>query len=154
MKLFEIDEQIRDCVDWDTGEILDIDRLNQLQLERTNKISGVALWIKELAYEAGAMDQEIKNLQARKKSAENKVESLKKWLAIACEGKKWEDEKSKVSFRNTTAVEIDDEDKIDKKYKVEKLSYTISKTAIREAIEAGETVAGAHIQSNISCTVK
>ena len=50
MKLYEIDEQILNCIDAETGEIIDADMLNALQMERDAKIEGVALWIKDLNY--------------------------------------------------------------------------------------------------------
>ena len=51
MKLYEIDEQILNCIDAETGEIIDADMLNALQMERDAKIEGVALWIKDLKAE-------------------------------------------------------------------------------------------------------
>jgi hypothetical protein len=34
MKLYEIDNAIMDCVDMETGEIIDVERLSALQMER------------------------------------------------------------------------------------------------------------------------
>ena len=48
MRLYEIDEAILSCIDTDTGEILDADKLNALQIEREEKLENVALWIKKL----------------------------------------------------------------------------------------------------------
>ena len=47
MKLYEIDNAILECIDMETGEIIDIDKLNELELERESKIEGVAGWIKD-----------------------------------------------------------------------------------------------------------
>lgn len=40
--LYEIDAGILACIDQETGEILDVERLDALQMERRTKIEGVA----------------------------------------------------------------------------------------------------------------
>ena len=37
MKLYEINEEILNCVDEETGEITDFERFNNLQIERDEK---------------------------------------------------------------------------------------------------------------------
>ena len=51
MKLYEIDNAIYECVNED-GEVIDPEKLEELQMERDKKIEGIACWIKELAAEA------------------------------------------------------------------------------------------------------
>ena len=58
MKLYEIDQAIMDCIDMETGEIVNEELLNDLQMERDAKIENVALWIKELKAEAEALKAE------------------------------------------------------------------------------------------------
>lgn len=41
MNLYEIDEAIMDCVDMETGEIIDSDKLAELQIARDDKVEGV-----------------------------------------------------------------------------------------------------------------
>ena len=48
MKLYEIDEAILNCIDTETGEIIDADQLDKLTMERDTKIENVACWIKDL----------------------------------------------------------------------------------------------------------
>lgn len=35
MKLYEIEQAIMDCIDMETGEIIDAEKLDQLQMERS-----------------------------------------------------------------------------------------------------------------------
>ena len=42
MKLYEIDEAILNCIDTETGEIIDADQLDKLTMERDTKIENVA----------------------------------------------------------------------------------------------------------------
>lgn len=48
MRLYEIEQAIMDCIDEETGEIIDLERLNQLMMDKQKKIEGVALWVKNL----------------------------------------------------------------------------------------------------------
>ena len=78
--LYEIDAAILAAVDQETGEILDTEKLDALQMERERKLEGVALWIKDLKAEATAVKEEADKLTARKKALDNKIESIKTWL--------------------------------------------------------------------------
>ena len=75
MNLYEIDNAILNCVDMETGEIIDMGKLNALQMERAQKIENIGCWIKNLLSDADALDKEKKNLAARQKAAENKAAS-------------------------------------------------------------------------------
>lgn len=106
MTLYEIDRQILECLDLETGEITDAERLDALQIERDIKLENTALYIKNLLAEAEAIKAEEKNLAERRKAKENKVESLKKYLADALAGGKFESAKVNISFRKSEAIEI------------------------------------------------
>ena len=153
MTIYEIDNAILECIDMETGEIIDIDKLNKLELERESKIEGVACWIKDLKAEAEALKNEKQALAERQKVAENKMESLKKYLAYALDGKAFKTTRASVSFRKSQAVEIADIYKLDENY----LRYKepeADKTAIKEALKAGKEVAGATLVENTSVIIK
>ena len=86
--LYDIDQEILDCVDMETGEILDSGKLTALQMERDRKLEGVALWVKDLNAEAEAVKAEADKLTARKRALDNKIAGLKMWLMIALDGEK------------------------------------------------------------------
>lgn len=159
MKLYEIDNAILDCIDLETGEIIDIDKLNELQIERDAKIENVTLWIKDLKAEAEAIKAEKQKLAERQKSAENKAESLKKWLAYALGGEKFKTAKCSVSFRNTETVEVTAEglENLMRGGNDELLTYKApepNKTAIKQAIKDGLNVAGVQLVQNVSTIIK
>lgn len=116
MKLYEIDQAIMDCIDMETGEIINEELLNDLQMERDAKIENVALWIKQLKAEAEALKAEKMAFAERQKVAENKVESLKKWLAYALNGEKFKTVRASVTFRTSDKVEVADIYKLDESY--------------------------------------
>ena len=84
---------------------------------------------------------------------ENKANSLKKYLAYALDGKAFKTTRASVTFRKSQAVEIADIYKLDENY----LRYKepeADKTAIKEALKAGKTVAGATLVENTSVIIK
>ena len=158
MKLYEIDNAILDCIDTETGEVIDIDKLNELHIERDAKIENVACWIKDLKAEAEAIKAEKLALAERQKAAENKAESLKKWLAYALDGEKFSTAKCSVSFKKTEVVEVTEEGIANLMKKHDNLlKYKApepDKTAIKQAIKDGLTVDGVQLIQNVSTIIK
>lgn len=160
MKLYEIDNAILECIDFETGEIIDIDKLNDLRMERDAKIENVALWIKDLKSEAEAIKAEKLALAERQKVAENKAENLKKWLAYALQGEKFKTARCSVSFRSTESVEITPEglENLMRGGKDELLTYKDpepNKKAIKDAIKNdGLNVQGVQLVQNVSTIIK
>ena len=151
--LYQIDQAIMDLVDSETGEIVDIEAFDSLQMEREEKIEGIALYIKDLKAEAEALKAEKLAFAERQKVAENKVESLKNYLAYALKGQAFKSTKAVVSFRKTQQVDIPDIHKLDENF----LRYKdpeADKTAIKEAIKAGQIVKGATLSENTSVIIK
>ena len=107
--LYDIDAAILACVDPETGEIFDPEQLDALQMERAQKLEGVALWVKDLKAEAEAVKAEADKLNARKKSIDNKVEGLKTWLMYALGGEKLKTARCNVYQTHSQKVVIDDE---------------------------------------------
>ena len=158
MTIYEIDQAIMECVDLETGEIIDTNQLDKLQMERDTKLEHVACWIQALKAEAEALKNEKQALAERQRVAENKAESLKKWLAYVLDGKKFSTSKCAVSFRKTEAVEVttDGLNNLMKEHD-ELLTYKApepNKTAIKQAIKDGLNVAGVQLVQNTSTIIK
>lgn len=153
MKIFEIDEALMACVDQETGEIVDEEKLESLMVEREKKIEGVALWIKNLVYETKCMKEEEKKMAERRRVGENKINSLKEWLKYATDGNKFSTPKCAVSYKKSESVEIDDMSKIGKDFLVEQAPKP-DKKAIKSALKSGVDVGGCHLQENTNVIVK
>jgi len=151
--LYEIDSAIMACVDSETGEIIDEDKLNSLLMERTAKLEGVALWIKNLDAHSAAIKAERDALDKRMKSAENKAKSLRIWLRSALECQPFETARVRITFRKSTATEVDSE-VIAKKWCVKKVTFTPDKTAIKAALLAGQKIKGAQLVENQNIQIK
>jgi hypothetical protein len=153
MNLFEIEREIMSCVDMETGEIIDTEKLDQLSMERDTKIENIACWIKNLSAEATALKEQKQAFADRQKTAENKMESLKKYLATYLNGQKFATDKVAVSFRKASSVNVTDMTLIPEEY----LKYeepTVNKTAVKDAIKSGLIVPGAEIAEGQSISIK
>lgn len=153
MNLYQIDDAIMDCLDMESGEVIDEERLATLQMERDKKIRNIALWYKNLIAEAKALKDEEAAFKARKESAEKKADSLKRYLQSYLGGEKIKETDFVISYRTSkNTVKIDDEAKLpDAAFKMKK---EVSKTQIKEMIMEGIDVQGAHLEDSISMQIK
>lgn len=140
--LYELDQAILDCCDKETGEILDIEALDALMMQRTQKIESVALWVKNLQSDALAFKAEKEAFEKREKAATKKAEQLKAWLAYALEGQKFNTAKCAVSFRRSERVDIIDESLVPAEFMTATTTYKPDKAAIKQAFREGHSVNG------------
>lgn len=154
MTLYDIDQAIMSCVDPETGEIIDTERLDYLSMERDSKIENIGLWIKDLKAEADAIKNEIANLQKRKKVAENKAESLKNYLEYALDGQKFKTARLSVSYRRSESVNVTDPTKLPEDLIETIIDIKPNKTEIKKAIKAGLAIDGAELVEKTSIQVR
>ena len=154
MNLYEIEAAILDCVDED-GEVVDIEKLNALEMERDSKISNIGCWIKDLRAEAEALKREKQALEARQKAAENKAASLKEYLMGFLNGAKYKDSRISISYRKSTAVDfVEGMDFNTLPDGCKKITVEPSKTAIKELILDGVEVPGCMLVEHNNLQIK
>ena len=160
MNLFQIDEAITNCVklensdayvDVSTGEIIDVEALKALEMERDKKIRNIACWIRNLDSDIKALDEQEKIYKARKQAAKNKMESLKSYLASFLQGKKWENKEVKIGWRKSEAVEVTDIKQLSSYYLRFK-EPEVNKQLLGKDLKAGIKLNGAELvtKNNIS----
>jgi len=158
MTLYEIAESIMACFDPETGELVDVDAFEALQMERTQKIENIACWIKDLTADAAAIREEEKSLADRRRSMENKAENLKNYLSrFLGDGEKYSSARCALSWRKSTKVEVDLQELYKDPLSENYLLYRDpepNKTAIKEAIKAGFTVNGCELIENNNLQIK
>lgn len=152
--LYEINQSILECLDAETGEIIDAEALDALLMQRDEKLEAVACWIKNLQSDALAYKAEKEAFAARQKAAEKKAESLKKYLTEALQGQKFTSAKCAVSFRKSEKIDIPDEYLVPLEFLEEEVTYKPNKTAIKEAIKAGREVCGCQLVENFNIQIK
>lgn len=153
MKLYEINEAILACLDLETGEVLDAEKLAELQIEREEKIENVALWYKNLCADAEAYKNEKNSFAEKQKAAEAKAESLKKWLDYVLAGEGFKTTKVTMSYRKSEQVVVDDLTQLDARF----LKYaepTPDKVELKKALKAGEEIFGARLESKNNISIK
>lgn len=146
MKLYEIDQAILDTVDEETGEILDIDRLNALQMERRIKIRNVGLWYKQVKADVKALKDEEDSFKKRRQAAENRLEGIKNWLEFALGGETFETEDKALTIKTVKnggmlPLRYDEGVKPeDVPAAYRKVEYSFDNDAIRRALDNGDTL--------------
>ena len=161
--LYDIDQDILNCVDQETGEILDSAALDALQMERDRKLECVALWEKDLMAEAAAVKEEADKLLTRKRALDNKITALKSWLLIALNGEKLKTPRCSVYQTHSQRVVVDDEqalvdmfltsDAMKEKYLRIK-EPEIDKNALKESLKKGIEFEFAHLEETESVVIK
>lgn len=154
MTIYEIEAAILDCVDEETGDIVDVEKLEALEMELDEKISNIACWIKNLDAEAEAIKAERLNLEKRQKADENKSKSLKSFLQYILNGKKFRNEKCIVSYRHNKKVLIDDDavEKLPEEF--QKITIEPRKKELAEAMKLGFEFEGAELVDSVSVVIR
>ena len=160
--LYDIDQDILDCVDPETGEILDTEKLDALQMERDRKLEGVALWIKDMKAEAAAVKEEADKLTARRKALENRMDGLKAWLLMALDGEKLKTPRCNVYQTHNQRVAVADEAKLISFLQTleepEKFlrfkDPELKKDEIKKALKDGTIIPGAELEETESVVIK
>lgn len=132
------------------------DTLEGLEGEIEYKADGYAKVIRQLEASADAVDKEMKRLQGMKKLFEGNIKTMKESLQSAMEvtGKK-KFKTNLFSFniqKNPPSVVIDKEDDIPPEYL--KIKTEPDKTAIKEALNAGEVIEFAHLEQAETLRIK
>lgn len=151
--LYEINAAILDCVDLETGEIIDIERLHELQMEREQKIENVALWYKNLLSDAAQYAAEEAEFKKKKQRAQAQAERAKAYLLDALQGDKYKSARVSISYTTSNRVIVDDVLNLPPRF-VRFADPEPNKTEIAAAIKNGEEVNGAHIERNQSIVIK
>ena len=160
--LYEIDAEILATIDQETGEIIDLEKLDALQIERERKLEGVALWIKDIKAEAAAVKEEADKLKAREKSLDNKMEGLKNWLSYALGGEKLKTARCNVYYTHNQRLAVEDEGKLIGFLKTLKkpeqfLKFSepeLRKDEIKKALKDGYEIPGASLEQTESVVIK
>lgn len=161
LSLYHIDQALEALIDPETGELLDYDAFEQLQMDRDHKIENMVCWSKSLDAEAKAIRGEEKELAERRRTMERKRDRLRDYVDRALDGHPFQTAKCSVTYRKSTAVEITNMEELvqwcmDNGYdgKVTYAAPTVSKSDIAPLLKAGVAVDGAEIAERMNMGVK
>ena len=165
MTLYEIDHAISEAfeqaIDPETGELINEEawaRLEALQMDREQKLEGIALWVKDLNAEAAAIKAEEDALKRRRQSTEKKADSLRGYLSYALNGaEKFKTSKVAISWRRSETAELlDGVDPVSLplEYQRVKVAVEPDKTKLKEALKAGKTIEGVELVERQNIQIK
>lgn len=162
MTLYEMSNEYRNIkdsleVDPETGEILNLDILEQMEGQIYDKTEAVAIFIKELKAESEMIALEEKALKERKESKIKKAESLTRYLGSMMTMNampSFETSKVKVSSRKSEAVVVAENAEIPERYLVTKTEVKPDKAALKKAIKGGEEIPGVIVEERVNWSVK
>ena len=151
--LYEIDSNIQNLIDLETGEIADFEAFEALQMDRVQKIEGIALWHKNLVSDAEQYKAEKLAFAEKQSQAEKKAESLKNLLDMALGGETFKSVKVNMSYRKSKAVEVMDVDFLPRKY-LKIVPKSADKVALKKAIESGTKIRGVSLVEKLNLQIK
>lgn len=163
MKLYELTENYKVLVDMlnDEGsEYLDSEAINK-ELEGIGddieiKSENIVKLVKNFEAEVKALKEEEDRLKAKRQATSNKIDDLKQYLQFNLERLNIKKLQAGIFDlriqKNPDAVVITDENAIPENYKKYEVKY--DKTAIKNALKAGEVVAGAELKASEGLRIK
>lgn len=158
-KLYELADKYKELSEREDldPEVLQ-DTLDSINDALEDKADNIAAWIDDLTNAAKRKKAKADEWKNSAKEDLKKANSLKQYLIqeLTHAGKKkMETDRFLLSTRNNApSTIIEDETLIPDVFKTTKVTETVDKTAIKEAIKLGEDVPGAHLQSSQSITIK
>ena len=161
MNLYWVDNAIYklydEFVDPETGELTDPEafaaRYAELSISREEIIENTLLMYKNCIADAAAIAEEIKVLKERKDAIERKAERFKADASDALNGEKFQTAKVAVSWRKSTAAEVD-ESLCPEEYITTKVTTAPDKKAITAALKAGQEIPGCKLVERVNMSVK
>lgn len=152
--LYEINHQIYNLIDNETGEITDEKLFDELHIAREEKLENIALFIKNLKADVKALKEEEDVFKKRRQVAENKIRNLTEYLQYSLAGNKFKTSKVDIGYRKSTAVNIVNLDAIPKEYLKETVKIDADKTALKQAMLEGEIIDGCELVENQNIQIK
>ena len=151
--LFEINNKILDCIDMETGEIIAPEKLENLQMDRHEKLRNIAFVALNAAADAKAYEEQKKKFAAREKVAKATVAWAKETLARELAGQKMKEAEFSISYRKSEAVEVADEAAVPDEFRIPQPDK-IDRAALKAALKNGAVISGAQIVERQNIQIK
>lgn len=152
MTLYEINQSILNAIDMETGEIIDPEKLEQLQMNKREKLRNIALLAKNKASDIAQLKEQEQTFAKRRKAAEATLAWCKATLQAELAGQKMEEAEFVISYRPSEAVEIDEGAEIPPEFLRIKSEW--DKVGIKKALKDGAVIPGCRIVSKQNIQIK
>ncbi|NCD42875.1 MAG: siphovirus Gp157 family protein [Bacteroidia bacterium] len=144
------------------NEDIDLDNLEMalktIEDSLESKAEGIAKIIKSIESDAAVLKEEETRLASRRKALENKKENIKSYLkeqlSLAGIDKVKTPLMTIALQNNPPSVNVIEEDKIPKQYKVKTVSISLARREMLEALKAGAVIPGVEIKQDKSLRIR
>lgn len=153
MTLFEIKKEIQECISFETGEILDPERLEQLQMDRHEKLRNIAFVAMNARADAEAYREQEKRFKAKRTAAEKTLAWAKATLERELAGQKMKEKEFSISYLSSEAIEIDENAIIPDKF-LKAQAPTVDKVGLTLAIKNGMLIDGVRLVQKNNIQIK
>jgi hypothetical protein len=150
--LFEIKKDILDCIDMETGEIINADKLEQLQMDKHEKLRNIAFVAINATADIAAYKEQEKRFKAKRTAAEKTLAWAKETLAHELDGQKMKEAEFTVSYRQSEAIEIDDGADIPPEFLT--MNPVIDKMSLKAALKEGAVISGCRLVQKQNIQIK
>lgn len=144
--------------DPDTGEWINEDELDALNMKKDEKIENLLLWAKNLRAESKAIKEEENILKERRKSKDKQADNIEDYVALNLDGQKFETARVKVNWRKTESVEITNADAVPERFLKNEVVKTPMKDEIKKYLKIceaeGKEMPWAKIKRRLSMSIK
>ena len=151
-KLYEIKQGILDCIDFETGEITDPEKLEQLQIDKHEKLRNIAFVAINASADIEAYKAQEKRFKAKRTAAEKTLAWAKETLARELDGQKMKEAEFTVSYRPSEAIEIDEGADIPPEFLT--MNPVINKMALKAALKEGAVISGCRLVQKQNIQIK
>lgn len=156
MKLYEIKNRMLEVMLDSTEDASDLSpeflqRLSDIEIDFQEKAINVAAHIKNMEADLEAFTGFLEKMAKKKKTIENKIDSLKKYLTHnlrQLQYNKIESTAFNVTLNESKHVVLDPEKHLPDEYIVTRVEHLPNKILIAEDLKKGKEIEGAYLESN------
>ena len=168
MKLYEIDENIRDMYDMLSEGVMAFenadgeyeyieDNLNKLHIDRKKKLENIALLIEEIEAGAEALSERAKTLSERAKTETARADRLRRYIIGSMRAfgdKRIDGELCRMTMGTRKSVSTNNDILPDEYWRTKPAVREVDKVKIAEALKAGKEISGAWFDEKSFLTIK
>lgn len=153
--LYEINNQIMDCIDLETGEIVHEDKLAALKLDKHEKLRNIAFLAINMTADAAALKEQETKFAARRKRAESTAKWAKETLAKELAGQTMKEPEFTISYKKSETVEVADSfvDKLPPEF-LTPVAPKVNKVELKKALKQGAIIEGVSLVEHSNIQVK
>lgn len=158
MKLWEINRDILSCINEETGEILDEEKLHNLQMDRKEKLRNIAFVALNAEADVKILKEQEEKFKTRRRAAEKTIAWCKAALERELAGKGMDEPEFRVSYRKSQRVLINDYDFLPPEFLKPipdcMRESLVNKKMIADAIKSGKSVPGAELETRNNICIR